>query len=194
VNFPGGAAAFTETGGLVCEVPFEENGILLYHPNIPKEFEEKITDYNERYHMPGAVKIYIVHDYNFKGMESSEIAEKITEVVDIIGARFKVSMILVSLANPLVLNVLVPSSVLTNEEIKDICDTFRSHIPNLIRGILTLSDGRKFPFSDEETYLVRNEEVKSTEPDRGVITDDAITDLKIALSGDLDVNDIIERL
>lgn len=196
VNFPGGIAAFTETGGLISEIPFEENGVLLYHPQMPQSLIEKIEGNNDRSHMPGAVKIFVVHDYNFKGMEPSEIGEKLQEVMEILGSRYKIPMMLVNLSNSLVFNIILPMTVLNHEEINDFCETFTDHIPSLVRGILILNDGSKYPFSNEGTYRVdtQQRELKSMESERGVITQDAITDLKIALSDDLDVNDIIERL
>lgn len=194
VNFHGGVASFTETGGLLSEVPFEKNSVLLYHPNLPKELEEKIKFNNDHSHIPGVVKIIVVHDYNFKGMEPSDISEKISEVVGILESKYKVPVTLVNLSNSLVLNIFLPMTTLNNEEINDFCETFTNHIPSLVRGILILSDESKYPFSNEGAYRVESRELKSMEPEREVITNDAITDIKIALSGDVDVNDIIERL
>lgn len=199
VNFPGGVAAFTESNGMVSHVPFKEDTVLIYHPNLPQSLIEKIADNNDRNHMPGSITILVVHDYNFKGMSPIEVKEKIIEAIAIIGPQYKIEKILADVSNPLVFHVLIFSD-LNEYVINDICQTLTEHIPGIVRGLLSTASGKMFPFNQEATYRIEDDLIaikppnqKVTQPDQ-VIDNDAINDLKIALSGNLDVNDIINML
>jgi hypothetical protein len=184
-TYPGGSAAFTNEGGLIslCHSGKESNA-LLYHPNLPKSFENAIKVFNDK----SPVKITIIHNYNFMDCDDiKDVSARISPVIESIIDDYNITMV-ANTHDPLILSILIPNKI--NEEIiPDIINRIND-IPGLLRCYMIINGKTylKLCDSDNDTPRVK------IESDRCNITEDRITDLKITLAEDMDVLDFISKM
>lgn len=183
--YPGGSVKFSDDGGMVAHLPGDdEYHVVLFVPDMPDVFKEAIDIFNNK----GVVRIKVVTEVNFKDCSPNEAFGRINSVVHSLSKEYDIPL-LVNPTNPLLLTVLIPSDIEDVEVLEDIKDRL-IHIDGLLRACLIVNG---------EAHLIQGEVVNDTpkislEPDRRKITDEDITDLRIILSGDVDVNDIINSL
>jgi hypothetical protein len=193
--FEGGVERFTEQGGVLSNVPFDDNTILIYHPDM-SDMSDSFIQAIEEHNKKSLVKFTIVNDFNFCDSDPIEAIKQLYEIGEDIRIKFDIPIILYNPLNPLVLVISIPVASLSNEEIQEIAAIFSSKIPGITRGCLIVGD-EKYPFSSSGVYEV----VKkiTLEPDRvnitgDALTEDAITNLKIDLALISNVDDFINMM
>lgn len=184
--FEGGVERFTEQGGVLSNVPFDDNTILIYHPDMSDSFIQAVEEHNEK----SLVKFTIVNDFNFSDSDPIEAFKQLYEIGEDIRIKYEIPIVLYNPLNPLVLVISIPFANLSNEEIQEIAAIFSSKIPGITRGCLIVGD-EKYPFSSSGVYEV----VKkiTLEPNRAVITQDVITDIRITMAGVNSVEDFLDK-
>jgi hypothetical protein len=184
--FEGGTESFSDEGGLVSFVPFDSDSILIYHPDMPEYFVQAIENHNSK----SDAKFIIVPDLNFAGIDPMDSIKQLNDVGESVRAKFDIPMIVYNPLNPLVLMILIPEATLSREDIHAIAEIFSLNVPGVIRGCLTVGQDN-YPFSSSEIFEV--EKKITLEPDRAVITQDVITDIKITLSEVNSVEDFLNK-
>jgi hypothetical protein len=184
VFYKGGVESFTDHGGIISSVPFDDSSILIYHPDMPEYFEKAIEKQNNK----SEIKLVIVTDLNFSGTDPFNSIKLLYDVGESIRLEYDIPVILYNPLNPLVLMISIPFADLSRDDIQAIAETFSSKVPGIIRGCLSVGHD-KYPFSSGGVYEVEKKMI--LEPDRCVITDDTITDLKITLAGINSVEDFL---
>jgi len=184
VFFEGGVESFTEQGGRLSNVPFDGDSLLIYHPEMPESFAQTI----EKHNVKSEVKFIIVTDLNFPVDNPLDSIKQMYDVGESIRIAYNIPIILYNPLNPLVLVITIPFAELSRDEIQEIANTFSSKVPGITRGCLVIGH-EKYPFSSCGVYEVEKKMI--LEPDRCVITDDTITDIKITLAGINSVEDFL---
>lgn len=192
-HFPGGIREFENKGGLMSVVPFKDDNILLYLPEMPAEFREAIEVLNKE----SALSVHIVDDLNFEGIHPAKVHLILMELAKEVTDKYDLPSMLFSINNPLVFQIRIPSAVLSKKVVQEIAEMFSEKLPSIARGIIIAGD-EIFPFSSNKVYEVAEEEdhtsYKPVEPERKPITDETLTDLKIILETSGDVLDFIKQL
>jgi hypothetical protein len=181
-NFPGGLAEFTQQGGLVCGSPFDSNTVLIYHPEMPQQFLECISPFNR-----DDVKFLVVKDVNFLGMSAREIIAQLYSAADMIKDKYQIPIILFNPLSPLMLIISIPLATLSSKIIIDIVNIFSSKVEGVIRGCINIEDVM-YEFSSSK------QSIPKMEPERGVITEKTVADIKTTLANDMDVLEFIKML
>ena len=166
-HFPGGTVEFTQQGGLISLSPFNDD-ILIYHPDMPEMFKDKIKTFNT----DNNFKIIIRDTLNFTGVDP---IDQINDVCIKIKDKYQTSVILFSMIDPLMFIVSIPHTVLSDEAVDDILKIL-SEIKDVVSGCLAVR-GVTYAFSSDR-----------------VIDDKAIKDIKATLANDLDVLEFIKML
>ena len=194
-HFPGGLREFKNKGGLMSVVPFKDDNILLYLPEMPAEFREAIEVLNNE----SALTVHIVDDLNFKGLHPAKVQRILLELAKEVTEKYDLPSMLFSINNPLVFQIRIPGAVLSKEVVQEIAEMFSEKLPSIARGLIIVGDDI-FPFSSNKVYEVTEESkedltsYKPVEPERKPITDETLTDLKILLGTSKDVMDFINQL
>jgi hypothetical protein len=184
--FEGGTKSFSEEGGILSSVPFDSDAILIYLPDMPEYFVQAIENHNSL----SDVKFIIVNDLNFAGIDPMDSIKQLYEVGESIRVKFSLPMVVYNPLNPLVLMILIPEATLSREDIHAIAEIFSLNVPGIIRGCLTVGQDN-YPFSSSEIFEVEKKVI--LEPDRAVITQDTITNIKITLAGVNSVEDFLNK-
>jgi len=117
--YPGGKTSFVNDGGLISLVPFKEDTALIFVPNIIKEFEKAIEQFNDQ----SLIKLLYTNDLNFEGKNPESIIPLLIETCKEIYEKYHIS-ILLNPTNPLVLFITIPLAVSS-----DICLLYTSPSP-----------------------------------------------------------------
>jgi hypothetical protein len=190
-EYPGGMMQFTHDGGMIGVVPVEDT-CLIYLPELPEKFKERIDLVNET----GNLNIQIVTDLNFEDMEGAEINAALNEALVAVREQFSLNCLLI---NPgrLILMITIPNVSYPMTDLETIAGIILSKVPNIKRGLI-ICDKEILPFASMHTTTptVKDIPVIAVEKANRIeaITPDVITDLRILLNQDMDVNDIIKNL
>lgn len=188
-KYPGGSEAFISNGGCVCPLPISHICLIYSSMELPKSFISEIEKINET----SDIKFEVVHDINFEGLSLSTIYAGVLSATVQITEDLGIEPILFNLSSPIVMFISVPDTV-PETDMENIAEIFMNNLPNLKRGII-INNKCAYPFGpedplDNDTQILANENSIRTE----MIDKDYITDLKITLSQDCDVLDLIKKL
>ena len=185
-NFQGGLASFKKEGGFISSVPNEViTTFVIYHPDIPETFVSAVRDVNNK----GEIQIMLTDTLNFNGQSMTIVLERLDDSIHSIMEKFNLMAVLANPFNPLTMIIRIPEKEFKNDEIDEIIDIINSNIEGIHLGCIIAAD-KVYRFSSNKVITPTIQK----EPERVSITDDAITDLKILLSGDKDVMDIINNM
>jgi hypothetical protein len=179
--FPGGVVAFTQQGGLVSSSSNEDT-ILIYHPEMPEKFTQRLNAFNDE----NDIKFLILDKINFSGMQPQTIMTQLYRAAEEIKATYQIQVILFNPMNPLMLYVTIPFSTVSDEVAEDIISIF-SKVEGVVRGCVNIG-GVMHKFS------ASNNPAPVQEPDRDTITAKTVADIKATLANDLDVLEFIKML
>ena len=189
-HFPGGTAEFTEQGGIASYSPGHvKDAVVIWHPDLPDSFLDDIEHHNQI----SSIQIVISNGYNFMNMSRSQIIDMLSGVVEGICKKYNVKNMVFNPMNPLVFFATIPDMTLDQTVIDMIVKDLSDNIPEVIRGVLYVNN-RHHIFGSQEQYVRKTKKRVQLEEARGNITEDTLTDLKILLSNDCDVNDFINNL
>jgi hypothetical protein len=193
VSYKGGLQQFTEDGGLISSIPFGDNTALIYLKDPPDDFVAAIEEFNER----RGCQVKFASDFNFENENTSDVIHKLSDALKDIAERFSIRHVLVNPANSLVLYINFPEADLSEEDISEISSILVSRIKSLVRGVLTIN-GEHYPFDNSGVGKITKEEdsidFEPIESNKQAITEDSITDLKIALGNAQTVEDFLKMI
>lgn len=187
VSYHGGVQQFTEDGGLLSVIPFAENTALIYLKDPSEEFLSAIDEFNYRHNS----QVKFASDLNFETESKVEVLTLLADVLKDIAERFSLNQILVNPSNSLVLYITLPEVKLSEEDISEISSILVSRLTSLVRGILIVNN-ELYPFSQEGVNKVLPKPEPITHDQD--ITEDHITDLKIALGKAETVEDFLNMI
>lgn len=191
VSYKGGVQQFTEDGGLISVVPFAENAALIYLKNPPEYFVEAIEEFNKR----NNCQVKIATDLNFENESKTDVLLALSEVFKDLAEKFSLTQIMVNPSNSLVLYINIPDVDLSEEEITEITSILVSRLRSLVRGVLIVKD-ESYPFDQVgvSKAIPNAEYTPETVTHEQAITEDHITDLKIALANAETIDDILNMM
>lgn len=192
VAYKGGVQQFLEDGGLISTVPFGDNSALIYLKDPPEYFVEAIEELNERNNW----QIKFASDLNFDGEEIADVLKDLADVLKDLAERFSLNQILVNPGNRLVLYITIPGVSMSEEEISEVTSILIARMPSLVRGVLIVNN-EPYPFDNSGVGMivkVEKETIREPISNDKTITEDSITDLKIALGRAETVEDFLNMI
>lgn len=199
VKLPGGIEAFKEAGGIIALTPERTPTLMIYHPNLPSEVKDAIT---EAFKKMSNITVRFVATKNYEHRENLDdvyqelgllLSDHMMDQLFIKSARTQVT--------PLYLAILMEGENTTDATARELADRIHAAIPDIIRIYVVYHDGcvcREYVEGQEpmtSARLLSKSVLTAEHPKRDtVIRDDDILNVKIALETAMDVNDFLKSM
>lgn len=186
INYEGGMGQFRQDGGILEAVATEPPKIIICHPDMPQRLSNALVLLGKNID----VEVIISSKYNLAGLDPVEVQRGLDNVVfDTLFSKGKQLLCQVSAC----CLVFLAMEEIDEETIAQIQSSIKKHLPNVYRCLIAGANMRKF-LELEPDPVTKVSSVSDSAHLNHPICEDDINNLRITLSTNIDVLDVIKNL